>query len=44
MSKMMNNAFSARENLSGKNRRLGFVLTASLILYIGAVIAFIIAY
>jgi hypothetical protein len=44
MSKMMNNASSAHENVSGKNRRLGFVLAASLVLYIGAVIAFIIAY
>jgi hypothetical protein len=44
MSKLMNNAFSARENVSGKNRRLGFFLAASLVLYIGSVIAFIIAY
>jgi hypothetical protein len=44
MNKMMNHDFSARENVSGKNRRLGFVLAASLVLYIGAVIAFIIAY
>ena len=44
MNEMMNNVFLARENVSGKNRRLGFVLAASLVLYIGAVIAFIIAY
>jgi hypothetical protein len=44
MSKMMNNAFSVRENVSGKNRRLGLFLAAILLLYIGAVIAFIIAY
>ena len=44
MSKMMNNVFSARENVSSKNRRLGSVLAASLVVYIGAVIAFIIAY
>jgi hypothetical protein len=44
MSKMMNNVFSTRENNGGKNRRLGFVLAATIMLYIGAVIAFIIAY
>ena len=44
MNKMMNNAFSVRENVSGRNRRLGFFLAASLAVYIGAVIAFIIAY
>jgi hypothetical protein len=43
MSKMMNNIFSMRED-RGKNRRLGSVLAAALVLYIGAVIAFIIAY
>ena len=44
MSKMMNNAFSTRENDSVRNRRLGFILAATIMLYIGAVIAFIIAY
>ena len=43
MSKTMNIFFSTREH-EGKNRRLGFVLAAVLLLYIGAVIAFIIAY
>ena len=44
MSKMMNSVFSTRENGSGKNRRLGFILAATIVLYIGATIAFIIAY
>jgi hypothetical protein len=43
MSKTMNNIFSIRE-YGGKNRRLGLLLAAALVLYIGAVIAFIIAY
>ncbi|HEX6173005.1 MAG TPA: hypothetical protein VF089_03245, partial [Candidatus Binatia bacterium] len=43
MSKMMNSIFSIRE-YRGKNRRLGSVLATALVLYIGAVIAFIIAY
>jgi hypothetical protein len=43
MSKTMNNIFSIRE-FRGKNRRLGSVLATALVLYIGAVIAFIIAY
>jgi hypothetical protein len=43
MSKTMNNIFSIREN-EGKNRRLGSLLTAALLLYIGAIIVFIIAY
>ncbi|HEU4637844.1 MAG TPA: hypothetical protein VFS84_03260, partial [Candidatus Binatia bacterium] len=43
MSKTMNSIFSIREN-RGKNRRLGSVLAIALVLYIGAVIAFIIAY
>jgi len=43
MSKTMNSIFSIREN-RGKNRRLGSVLAIALMLYIGAVIAFIIAY
>jgi hypothetical protein len=43
MSKTMNGIFSVRED-RGKNRRLGSVLALALVLYIGAVIAFIIAY
>jgi len=43
MNKTMNDIFSIREN-EGKNRRLGFALAAALMLYIGAVIAFIVAY
>jgi hypothetical protein len=43
MSKEMNSIFSIRE-YQGKNRRLGSVLVTALVLYIGAVIAFIIAY
>jgi hypothetical protein len=43
MSKTMNSIFSLRE-YRGKNRRLGSVLAIALVLYIGAVIAFIIAY
>ena len=43
MSKTMNSIFSLRENRH-KNRRLGSVLAIALLLYIGAVIAFIIAY
>ena len=43
MNKTMNDIFSIREN-EGKNRRLGFALAAAIMLYIGAVIAFIIAY
>jgi hypothetical protein len=43
MSKTMNNIYSIREN-EDKNRRLGSLLTAALLLYIGAVIAFIIVY
>ena len=43
MSKTMNSIFSIREN-RGKNRRLGSALATALVLYIGAVIAFIIAY
>ncbi len=43
MSKTMNSIFSLKEN-RGKNRRLGSVLVMALLLYIGAVIAFIIAY
>jgi hypothetical protein len=39
----MNSIFSLKEN-RGKNRRLGSVLATALLLYIGAVIAFIIAY
>ena len=44
MSKMMNQFFSTREKVTDKNRRLGFVLAATIMLYIGAIIAFIIAY
>ena len=44
MSKMMNDVFSTRENDSGKNRRLGFILAATIVLYIGATIVFIVAY
>jgi hypothetical protein len=43
MTKTMNSIFSIREN-QAKNRRLGSVLAAAVILYIGAIIAFIIAY
>ncbi|HUC98704.1 MAG TPA: hypothetical protein VMR88_09490 [Candidatus Polarisedimenticolaceae bacterium] len=43
MSKTMNSIFSIREN-RGKNRRLGSVLATALVLYIAAVIAFIIVY
>lgn len=43
MNKTMNDIFSIREN-EGKNRRLGFTLAAAIMLYIGAVIAFIVAY
>ena len=43
MSKMMNSIFSILE-YRGKNRRLGSVLATARVLYIGAVIAFIIAY
>jgi hypothetical protein len=39
----MNTIFSIRED-RGKNRRLGTVLATALVLYIGAVIAFIIVY
>jgi hypothetical protein len=43
MNKTINDVLSTREN-EGKNRRLGFALAAALMLYIGAVIAFIVAY
>jgi hypothetical protein len=43
MSKTMNTIFSIRED-RGKNRRLGTALATALVLYIGAVIAFIVAY
>jgi len=43
MSKAMNSIFSIRE-FQSKNRRLGYALATALVLYIGAVIAFIIAY
>jgi hypothetical protein len=43
MNKTINDVLSIREN-EGKNRRLGFALAAALMLYIGAVIAFIVAY
>jgi hypothetical protein len=43
MSKTMNSIFSARE-YRGKNRRLGSLLATALLLYLGAVIAFIVAY
>ncbi|HEX6435902.1 MAG TPA: hypothetical protein VF182_02145 [Candidatus Binatia bacterium] len=43
MTKTMNSIFSIREN-QAKNRRLGFVLAAAVVLYIGAIIAFIIVY
>jgi hypothetical protein len=43
MTKTMNSIFSIREN-QAKNRRLGSVLAVAVILYIAAIIAFIIAY
>ena len=43
MNETMSSIFSIRENRD-KNRRLGFVLATALVLYIAAVIAFIIAY